>query len=170
MNAPAFKTGFRSLAAVVLTVLIIMPFASLASGCARGDFAPMTYISPMYYSCVEVKPADLSWEYYGNYADRWLADQNFTGKTFIFKNISVTSFMLDNKDDGFMWVEQLRCTEANQGDIADLKPGDVIDIIGVNRGVPPNEYWALLITDCIFVPAGSLSLPLPGGDVFVPTY
>ncbi len=142
----------------------------IINGCASNSFAAPQYIMPAYYSCLEVTPAALSWEYYGNYADRWQADRDFTGKYFIFKNIKVTEYSLENKDEGFMWVEQVRCTEAKAGDIAKLKVGDLIDIIGCNRGVPPNSYWTLLMTDCIFVPSGSLPLPLPGGEVFVPGY
>ncbi len=166
----ASSNSFRLALSTAGVTLALLPFLSFGAGCARDEFAPVTYLSPMYLDCIEVKPADLTWDYFGNYADRWLADRKFTGKTFIFKNITVTSYSLENKDEGFMWVEQLRCAEAKEGDIAKLKVGEQIDIIGVNRGVPPQEYWALLITDCIFVPADSLGLPLPGGDVFVPTY
>jgi len=156
---------------IVTPALLTMLLATtILNGCNKATLIPAPYILPNYYNAIEVPPTDLCWTYYGNYADRWQADKDYTGKTFIFKNIPIVAEMLINKDKGFMWVSQVRCKELQTGSIAKLKAGDVVDVIGVNRGVPNNEYWVLDFTECVFIPAGSLGVPIAGGATFKPGY
>ncbi len=153
---------------LVLFSLLALLGACLPAACrgpayANQDIPPM--LPPGYYQCLEAKPKELEAVYFSPYGLRWLADAMYLDLVFVFKGIAVDKQMLDFRGPDFIWVGQIKCRAKNQADVGRLRQGQVIDVVGINRGVPnmADMQFSLLMEDCYFLPAGSLSLPVEGG-------
>jgi hypothetical protein len=97
-----------------------------------------------------------------------VAAAQFDGEYFVFKNVAVTDLMFKHVDEGYFWDGQVKCELLSPGDINHYKIGAEIDIVGQNTGVVVGSA-ALVMKDCIILPAGSVQLPAPGGGGLVPT-
>jgi hypothetical protein len=97
-----------------------------------------------------------------------VAAAQFDGEYFVFKNVAVTDLMFKHVDEGYFWDGQVKCELLNPGDLSRYKIGDRLDIVGQNEGIVVGEA-ALLMKDCIILPAGIVQLPAPGGGGLVPT-
>ena len=157
---------------IVGSILLVTTFfLAIAGGCAEKNQAIVPFIPPNYYNCLEVGPDAILTAYYsttyGNYS---VSCQSYNDTPFIFKKIVVDQTMLLHKDEDTFMVSTIKCTALQHGAVDKLKVGNVIDIVGMNRGpLPDNPGW-LLMTDCIFLPADSIQLPAPGGATFTPGY
>ena len=133
--------------------------------------AAIPYIPPSYYACLEVSPDDLLKAYFHpNLGNLALANQNYTNLPVVFKSIRVDRRMLLDKANDIFDISSVRCTALLGGTVSALRAGDLIDIIGINRGPWPDYPGWLSFTDCMFLPAGSVQLPAPGAPVFAPLY
>ncbi len=68
-----------------------------------------------------------------------------------------------------MMYDVVKCTPLEAGAVSALKVGDLIDIIGINRGVWLEYPGWLSFTECIFPKAGTVQFSR-GGPVFAPAY
>ena len=126
----------------------------------------------IYYNCIETTPLGIREAYFDPYGSRLMAEEKYNGKVFVFKNIEVLESTLDVSGSDYLWIDSIKCRAANPGDINKLKPGQVVDIVGMMQGIADSsgQPGALLMTECFFLPAGSLALPVSGGPAFNPGY
>jgi len=90
------------------------------------------------------------------------ADEMFTGRAIIIKNIKLTEEMMKTKTNiniGGCIIIELQ----NTSDLERIKVGDVVDIVGKCMGVSEDRY-VVVVKDCLIQPAGLFPLPLPGGE------
>jgi hypothetical protein len=146
------------------------------------------YIPPSYYACLQVSIDDLLKWYFTHYGNLYQAEQAYNDQIFVFYGVLVGASML--VDDSTFNFSSAEFIAMQPGAVGKLKVGDMLDIVGVNRGPMPEaegqplSAWFdengtpkiafvlgwLYFTDCIFLPAGSVQLPAPGGAVFAPLY
>lgn len=125
-----------------------------------------------YYQCFDSTPQAVEGAYFDPYGHRWVAEMTYNDQPFVFKNVEIMPGMMESKGPDYIWVDRTQCQAANPADVAKLKVGQVIDVVGIMRGVSkdPDKQMDLLMTECYFLPAGSVALPLPGGAAFTPGY
>jgi hypothetical protein len=121
-----------------------------------------------YYGCIETTAEELVKAYSANYGDYNRAQAMYTGQPFVFKNIRVVKEMLIDENTFVTGSVQFNALE--QGEVGKLKPGDVIDIVGINLGMPNGYPSMVYFNGCFFLPSGSVELPAPGGPAFTPMY
>ena len=164
------KSGINILAATVALLLMSL-LAPL--GCTRQNRV-IPYIPPSYYEATEVSPHNLVTAYYPPYSDAPLPmgaiEDMYNGKVFIFKDIRVTKYMLQNAVEGYAWVDLIKCYPLMSNGLAGLKVGDAIDMVGVNDGLCPDQVGFLQLSGCVFLPSGELQIPAAGSAPFVPPY
>ena len=141
--------------------------------CSCSQHAPVTipYIPPSYYDCIASMPSDLVAAYYSSYANTAYAQQNYNGQVFVFHKILVNEYMLRYKAQDYLETSTIKCEALYHNSIDSLRVGEAIDIVGINEGAPQGTPagW-LLMTGCVFLPAGSVQLPAPGGATLSPLY
>ena len=152
--------------------------------------AAIPYIPPSYYACIPVNIDDLMKNYFWHYGNLYQAEQAYNNQIFLFSGVRVEASMLVDKDTFDFGCAE--CIAMQPGAVGKLKAGDIIDIVGINRGPLPeaegqpltswfnadgtiNQSLAfiqgrLYFTDCIFIPSGSVQLPAPGAPAFAPLY
>jgi len=150
--------------------------------------AVIPYIPPSYYACIPVSIDDLLKWYFTHYGNLNQAEQAYNDQIFMFTSVRVVASML--VDDNTFVFSSAEFIAMQPGAVGQLKAGDIIDIVGINRGPMPeaegkplSEWFDengrpitpfvsgwLYFTDCIFIPSGSVQLPAPGGAVFSPLY
>ena len=158
--------------AVLCLVLSILAQAQYLS-CRASSYNPPPNIPAAYYQCMEARPEDLEKAYFSNYGNRTLAEMNYNGQLFVFKNLCWSEdWRLQLQQLGHIWISCIKCIPADPEAVAQLKPDTIIDVVGLNTGVPadPTLGWSLVMTDCYFLPAGSIALPASGGATFAPGY
>jgi hypothetical protein len=163
---PKKVSVFRSL----IACLAVLALAGLAAGCQKNQFtkAPDS-IPPEYYGAIATSPDDLITAYYGRFGNAGnpvLADTNYGGKPVVFKSIVVDERMLLGQPQGYMDISTIHCIAMDDGELAKVKPGDLIDIVGVNNGMIAGRANWLLMDRCLFLPAGFAAVPVSGGTVF----
>lgn len=150
-----FKTVF-----VFMLIMVISLTSTLATGCSKQQPAIVPpFVPPHYYECREVQPETLMDIYWVSYADYYLIENEYSNKYYVFKDIRLEEWMLQDVDDGYIWVDRIRCYVINIDDLGKYKIGDKIDLVGLNKG--PANYTIAEITfiDCFVIPAGSIALP-----------
>ena len=90
------------------------------------------------------------------------ASKAYNNVPFVFKHVTVSSYMLSGAADDIFNVGTIRCKPLVAGAVSKIKNGDIIDVVGMNRGAIEGDGGWLLFTECIFLPAGSVDLPAPG--------
>lgn len=157
-----------ALAASLLAVLLGL---YLTIGCKSPTLAPVPYISPACYNCIEIPhPNNLCDSYFMPYGDIWIASQRFDGKAIVFKNIEVIDRMLLYCDEGIMWLSDIKCYITNIEYLQHLNVGDTVDVVGINQG-PATDFIGLVFYDCFILPSGIVQLPAGGpGETFTPGY
>ena len=140
----------------------------MSPSCSRTMLAPPPDLPIRYYNCLESTPQGLLAAYTVHYYDTSAARVLYTDQVFVFKNIEVTQSMKRHLDEGYAWVEQVKCYLLD-GSLARFKPGDKVDMVGFNRGIRTDQEvpLCLLFDGCVFVPAGSLQLPAEGGGTII---
>jgi hypothetical protein len=173
MNMPSLRRFSRAILKPgrVLAVPMLL-LALLAPGCSNQVY--FAHIPPMipinYYNCTVSTPADLYSVYLAPNARKVWAEQQFNNVVFVFKNVEVVPAMLEKLPKNNIWVGQVICYAVNPDDISRLVPGKSYDIVGVNRGVHEEWRYSIYLTECYFVPAESLALPVAAGPAFVGGY
>jgi len=157
-----------SVGRICIGILVIAAVAG-ASGCSRTEFSAVPNIPVLYYECAEVTPRDLCNAYYSHYYDVHAARYLYNDRIFILKGIELTAGRLSHIDEGFMWIEDIKCylLDASIAEIkARFKQGDMVDVIGINTGIGTDLEVpvGLVFKDCAVIPSGSLGLPMEGND------
>ena len=157
---------------VVAVISVILLAVIGLCGCKSFNTAPkVPYIPPDYYNCTETTTTDLLNAYYSHYSAVSDAENVLNGHVFVFKNIVVQASALKYATDTYIWVNLIQCYFLTPGSAAELKEGDVVDVVGIDAGVCKEYLGTLVFTGCIFLPAGSVQLPSPGGGgVNIPGY
>ena len=189
---------------MVLVISLVSGLAFLTGSCKTNSGAISTqavkpqaiesqsaipYIPPSYYACIPVNIDDLQKNYFWPSGNLYKAEQAYNNQIFLFSGLRVSASML--VDDNTFDYSCAHCIAMQPGAVGKLKAGDIIDIVGINRGPLPEAEgqpltswfdpdgrviinifvngW-LYFADCIFLPAGSVQLPAPGGSAFVAIY
>lgn len=156
---------------ISLTSVVILVAAGLC-GCSKTSAAPkVPYVPPDYFNSTEVIPKVLCDAYFSRYANVSIASLQFDGLYFVFKNLQITSLMLNTVDKGYILADNLiQCDCTNISVLKQYKIGDKIDVVGKDKGVVMDVPGGLEFVDCIILPADSVQLPAPGSGVVIPTY
>ena len=163
--------GRLRLSIFVLTSIlsITLPFAACTDSFFLEQAPPLLPAS--HYLCVEATPAEMYDAYYGSNWNirQWVAEMQYNDKPFVFKNIEILPAMIESRGPDYLWINRIQCKSANPRNISKLKAGHKVDVVGVMRGVSkdPDLQYTLLMTECYFLPTGSLALPLDGSSDFV---
>jgi hypothetical protein len=131
---------------------------------------PVPYIPPAYYECIEVLPVNLQDTYYTAYGNHEEAETMYTGKYFVFKDQMVDAYMIRELDKGWLWADLTKCPIVDLDYARTLKLGNRVDIVGVCMGRDLKESPGIYFRDCYVLLTGSVQLPAPGGEAFVPVY
>jgi hypothetical protein len=123
-------------------------------------------LPPNYYYCYEITPDQFEALYFAPMAQPWLAQARYGGAVFVFKNIVVNKSMLKVSEPNTLWVNKIICHAVAPDEIHKLKLGQSYDIVGVNRGVSPDWRNCVYLTECYFLSAGSLALPIGDAPAF----
>jgi hypothetical protein len=161
------KTGQLSMCILLTAILVgLIP----AAGCSRTTLETPDYIPPGYYASLDVHPDELLKAYFHpNFGDVVQSDQNFKNLPVVFKSVSVNEIMLRDSAQDIFYISSVKCTPLEAGAVSALRVGDLIDIIGINRGPWPEYPGWLSFTECIFPQAGAIQFS-QGGPVFAPAY
>jgi hypothetical protein len=159
--------------AIIFMLLTLMVLSTLLiSGCANGSFlfGPPPYVPPEYYNCIQVEPKALVNVYFTGYGDFSKMEALYNDAYYIFKNVQVDERMFIGLNEGYIWVDQVKCYLVDPDDMGNYKPGDKIDVVGLNKG--PTSYYiaGLTFKNCYVFPAGMLALPASPGGTFTPGY
>lgn len=132
-------------------------------GCANTPPVVQPFVPPQYLDCIEISPVELA-HYYFDYQPPYIwmatADEAFTGKAIIIKNIEITEEMIETGAKSFFKVNGNVLIKPQALSIMEeLKVGEVVDILGLCKGIS-DEWAAVVLEDCIIEPAGRLNLPI----------
>ena len=144
---------------ITLTFVLI---TVLVSGCGQPSFIPPAYMPPEYYTCTEIDPKALVNVYYTSYADFTTIERLYNNVIFVFKNVPVDQRMVMALDEGYIWVDQVKCYLATPESMKRFQPGDKIDVVGRNDG-PIYYQMGLTFKEVYVLPAGEI--PFDQGDV-----
>lgn len=154
--------------------LIPVILAALASeSCAYQPHSMYNFppnIPPEYFNCLEANPTDLLNAYFGHNVDIKQSENTYNEQVFVFKNIVVKDWVVKDLSQGWIWVSTIKCMVSNLNDMKDYKMGEIIDVVGRNKGVISLTPSELLFEGCIVMPTGSVVLPVGGGKAFIPSY
>jgi len=145
----------------------------LTGGCSNRTFVlnPQPFLPPEYYNCTQVDPKALVNVYFTGYGDFTKMEAMYNDIIYVFKDVLVDKRMFIGLNEGFIWVDQIKCYLVEPDDMKNYKPGDKIDVVGLNKG--PTSYYiaGLTFKNCIVLPAGRVALPAsPGTVAFTPGY
>jgi hypothetical protein len=161
----------KKTAVSVLLILVALP-ALLVGGCSKGlAFSPPPYLPPEYYACTEVEPQALINVYFTGYGDFTKMEAMYNDVMYLLKDIPVDERMFLGLEEGYIWVDQIKCYLLDPDVMNDFKPGDKIDVVGLNDG--PTSYFiaGLTFIECIVLPAGKISFASGEGEAtFSPGY
>jgi len=154
-----------------LALLVVISGTIAGFGCSKSTIASLPYIPTAYYASIEVGQDELLGAYFEpDWGNVDSAGKAYNNLAFVFKDVRVSQYMLTDSANGVFNLGQIRCKELLGGAVASLKPGDVIDVVGTDRGVLSGTQDWLSFTECIFLPANSANIPAPGSPKFVPSY
>jgi hypothetical protein len=154
-----------------LALLAVISGTLAGFGCTRAPISTLPFVPPSYYAAVEVQADELLGAYFEpDWGNAQAASKAYDNLTFVFKHVTVSQYMLTDSANDIFNLGTIRCQALLGGAVAALKPGDIIDVAGVNRGMIADKPEWLSFNGCIFPPSGSVNLPAPGAPSFVPSY
>jgi hypothetical protein len=157
---------------VTIFITLIVALILLTGGCSNRtfEFGPPPFIPPEYYTCVQVEPKALVNVYFTGYGDFTKMEAMYNDAYYIFKNVQIDERMFIGLNEGYIWVDQVKCYLVDPDDMGNYKPGDKIDVVGLNKG--PTSYYiaGLTFKNCIVLPAGRVALPAGPSGSFTPGY
>ncbi len=165
--------GTLKKAITLLLIILVTPAPLVLMGCqTRATFIPVPYLPPMYYDCIQVDPQALVSTYFVGNVDIVSVRAKYDGAVFVFKEVRVNDRMFTGMNEGFIWVDQIKCYLTNPENIRAVKTGDKIDVVGRNAGQTSLFIPGLTFRDCLILPAGQRALPVVAGPVrtFGPAY
>ncbi len=145
--------------------------------------APPT-LPPQYYNCIEANPLELLNVYFGTLfyyysaglvakgnEDLEIAEATYDNQYFVFKHLIVADWMVAELDQGWIYAGSgIKCILVNPKDMRKYKPGDYIDVVGLNTGITAIDPPGILFKDCYVLPAGAIDLPLSGAPSLAPAH
>ena len=154
-----------------LALMLMIPGTLAGFGCSKAPISTLPFIPTGYYASIEVQTDELLGAYFEpDWGNAQAASKAYDNLTFVFKHVTVSQYMLTESEDDIFDLGTIRCQSLLGGAGAALKPGDVIDVAGVNRGMIADKPEWLSFNGCIFLPSGSVNLPAPGAPSFLPSY
>jgi hypothetical protein len=157
----------------VMIVMVILSMLLLVACANKVVFGAPPYLPPNYYDCTQVDPKALVSTYYVGNVDITSVRAKYNGVIFVFQDVLVNDRMFIGMDEGYIWVDQIKCYLANPDKMKDFKPGDKIDVVGRNAGQISPFIPGLVFKDCYVLPAGQIALPATPGAIlgtFGPAY
>jgi hypothetical protein len=160
-------------------LLLLMVPLILNPACSRNQAfnppEPLQMLPVVYYDCIQMTPYDVIWSYFDPYGYRWRAEEMYTGKVIVFKNVEVTQRLLDTRGEDFIWVDQIRCFAATPDEINKIKSfkmGQKLDVVGIMAGVDKDSEYlnTIKMADCYYSTAGMWAIPTGAGASFTPGY
>ncbi len=166
------RKNFRKLT-VLSVVSVIMLVTVLASACDKQETAAIPpFVPPEYYDCMEVDPLTLLDIYFTGYAGFETIEAQYNDKYYVFKDILVEERTLRGLDEGYIWVDNIKCYLVDVNDMKRFEVGDRVDVVGLNKG--PESYTGaaqLKFEECLVLPAGTVALPAdPDAGAISPGY
>ena len=151
----------------VATMVTGLLLVGLVGGCSsdKPTIAPVPYIPIEYYDCLEAYPAELVATYFSGYGDVWGPMERYNDKVFVFKNVLIDDWVLQDLDEGLLWLSYIKCSIANISVMSNYKKGDRIDLVGYNLGPENISVKELTFKDCYVLPPGAIVLPAEGNGV-----
>jgi hypothetical protein len=147
-------------AVMLLLIVLVILSMILVAGCAnKFAFGPPPYLPPNYYDCTQVDPKALVSTYYVGNVDITSVRARYNGVIFVFQDVLVNDRMFIGMDEGYIWVDQIKCYLANPDKMNSFKLGDKIDLVGRNAGQISYFIPGLIFKDCYVLPAGQIALP-----------
>jgi hypothetical protein len=135
----------------------------------KSSYIP--YIPPSYYTCIETNSAELLsyYYYYNRYSPIPDVENVLNGHVFVLKNITITDSALKYATSKYIWVDGIiQCYFGAQNNAKGFTVNEKVDVVGINTGIGRDYAGTLIFTGCIFLPAGSVQLPLDAGSGGMP--
>ncbi len=165
--------GIKKAALLLFSSLVVISGLASAGCVPRVAFAPPQNLPPEYFACTEVDPQTLVNAYYVGNVDITSVRAKYDGVVYVLKNVAVDKRTFLQFDEGFIWVDQIKCYLVNPDTVKRFRPGDKIDVVGRNAGQTSLFIPGLTFQGCYALAAGEVGLPadpnaLPG--TFAPFY
>jgi len=146
-----------------VAVAAIIVATGVITSC-RPKFAPPPYIPSGYYECIEVNPPILVGWYWGGYGDIWTPIGLYNDRYYVFKDVLVQEWTIQDLENGWIWLDYVRCELVNPEEMSKYKMGDRIDVVGFNTGPNMDDLRnkMLIFTGCYVLPPGVIQLPSEG--------
>ncbi|RJO61983.1 MAG: hypothetical protein C4542_05080 [Dehalococcoidia bacterium] len=160
-----------ALSSAIVSIITVLVFSQVAcSGQTQSNF--IKYVPPSYYNCTDTTPENLLQAYFGRYNAVPGAEIIFNGQVFVFKNIVITDCSLKYATADYIWVQSIiKCYFLQSGSVRQLRAGQKVDVVGVDAGISKEYTGALVFTGCVFLPAGSVQIPVEGiSALTLPSY
>ena len=153
---------------LVSGVCLTLLFSVLGiTGCSQKSLSNVVpYIPPAYYGSTLIMPFDLANAYWSPYITRRDAERNYNGQMYVFKDYKVTRQTLSTAGKGYVWVDLVKAYPLNPANLAQLKVGDEIDVVGVLAGPCKDFPNTLTFSGCVFLPTGFANLPVGDSSPF----
>jgi hypothetical protein len=163
--------SYKKTALLIFMVLIILMLVT--ASCANRTYIlnPAPFLPPEYYLATQVEPKALVNVYFTGYGDFTKTEAMYNDAVYVFKDVLVDKRMFIGLNEGFIWVDQIKCYLVDPDDMKKYKAGDKIDVVGLNKG--PTSYYiaGLTFKNCYALPAGRVAIPAsPGTGTFTPGY
>jgi len=159
--------------ATILVLSCLLVFATMTTGgCSdkESTVAP-PFVPPEYFDCIKVTPRELRDLYFVAYSDFMTVEAQYNDKYFVFKDLTIEDWMFKDIDEGFIWVDLIKCYVVDVEKTKRFKTGDKVDVVGLNAGPTCYQRAELEFVDCIVLPAGSVALPSdPDAATITPGY
>ncbi len=149
---------------------ILLPLVTVASGCTSAAAYMPPPIPPAYYDAIEVQPIDLVHAYFLGYGEIWGPKQKYNNQIFVFKDQLIDAWVVRELDQGWIWMDMIKCPVVNVDYMRGLKIGDRIDVVGTNLGPPDDHVPQLAFSNCYVLKPGALQIPAGTGSTIVVGY
>ncbi len=155
--------------AVVTSMLLLVVGAAGCSAKTMTNVLP--YIPPAYFSAQLATPFELSNIYYSPYTPSTEIEK-LNGNIYVFKSLPVDKITMASINQGYVWIDVVKAYALNPENLRQLKLGETVDIAGVLSGPCRDFPKSLTFTSVVFLPAGTVEMPVGGGDAiqYTPTY
>ena len=153
MNKVKYITATALIGLVAVSGLV-------TSACASTEAAPTPpFVPPEYYDCTEVDPQALLNIYFTGYGDFTATEARYNERFYVFKDVLVDERMFTGLEEGFIWVDYIKCYLVNPDDMNRFEVGDRVDVVGRNKGPTSYVIAGLKFNECLVLPANSVALP-----------
>ncbi len=165
------KAKYRMIFLPVLCLALVLAPVKLASCTSTESTAVPPFLPPHYYDCIKADPTELAEAYFSSFLIWQIMGEKYDGKVIVFKDVLVEERMYMFLDEGYIWVDQIKCYLVDIDNIKRFQPGDRVDVVGVNKGPTQYNIAILKFDNVVVLPAGSVALPSdPDAGSITPGY